>query len=465
MGETVGSADDHATKAEEAKKRGQWVLAWRHAYASRHAAGNGSKLGQRMGRLQEEIVPHLNASDVACLHAWFGPDLDLQLRYARVMLENKRSTEALAQALAILDLAAEGKYLKEALEIAQKARPPGSYGTAPGARHSIYHVALLAPQSGDYEAYGKSLLAGLSLALDEFSARGPLAIRLNVYDTGGEGWRAVSQAHFAMDNWVGVLVGDVLTVPTTAIAGVANERALPLLSPSATDPLVGAAGSNVFQTGASAAEQATALARYATREKHFTAIAVPANLDSTFRAAFDAEAARGNAHVIALGAATGLRDMRAIAAELRKQRADALLLPGEPVLAELWVAGLVREKMLLPLLATEALDPQGFRADTRASLENMSVVSADYALAPAVFARVDSLARAGYGLEADRFVRRGYLTGRVITAALAAGADSPATLTAALRRRSGALGFVHYEESEATLPILSVRRGQLVRVK
>src|SRR5207249_3140945 len=103
----------------------------------------------------------------------------------------------------------------------------------------------------------------------------------------------------------------------------------------------------------------------------------------------------------------------------------------------------------LPLLATETIDPESFHADTRKGLEGMTAVGLDYALPAAVFPRVDSLAQLHYGVAADRFVRRGYLTGRLLAAVLAAGADSPASLATALSRRSGPLGFVRYEETEA----------------
>ena len=457
--------DDRLARAEEARKRGEWMEAARFAILAGLQDGGGGKVQQRVDRLRREIEPHLSAAEAACLGGWFGPDQNLELRYVRALYEKGRAGEAQAQALALLARTGAGKRAKEVLELLGRAPEASSLGVAAGATQSVFHVALLAPQSGDYEAYGRSLRAGLALALAEHNAGSALPIRLSSYDTEAEGWRAVREGRRALDAGAGILVGDVLTLPTLVLAGMASERGVPLLSPSATDPMVGAASPNVFQTGASAGEQATALARYATHEKHFTAIAVPATLESSFRAAFEAEATRGWAKVFTLTGATGLRDMRAIAGDLREQGADALLLPAEPVLAELWVAGLAREKVLLPLLATEAIDPQGFRPDTRVLLENMTVVSSDYALPPAVFARVDSLARAWYGVEADRFVRRGYLTGRVIATAIAGGADSPATLTAALRRRSGPLAFVHYEETEATLPILVVRRGALLRAR
>src|SRR5262245_17753344 len=220
----------------------------------------------------------------------------------------------------------------------------------------------------------------------------------------------------------------------------------------------------LFQPGASAEAQARTLAHHAIREGKHRIIAAPANLNPSFLDPFEAEVKQLGSSVVRVPAAAGMRDFRATAGFIRSARADAVLLPLEPDQAEIWVAGLTREKTLMPLLATEAIDPEGFHVETRKSLEGMTAVSLDYALPEAVFDRVDTLAKQHYKLSADRFVRRGYLTGRVIASALAGGADSPATLAAALRRRSGALGFVRYEDSEAYLPILVVRKGQFARI-
>lgn len=335
---------------------------------------------------------------------------------------------------------------------------------AAGATNSIFHVAYLVPTQGDYEAYGRSLSAGLEIAIAEYNARASLPIRLTGHETEGEGWGAAREGRVALDKGAGILVGDVLTVPTLVLAGLANQTGVPLLSPSATDPMVGATGPLVFQTGAPLEAQARVLARYAVRNDKRRIIAVPANLDSAFLGAFEAEAKQLGASVARVPASSGMRDFRAVANELKRVRADAVLLPLDPEQGELWVGGLMKQGVFLPYLATDALDPQGFHPDTRRVLDGMVAVSTDYALPEQTFARVDSLARAAYGLDADRFVRRGYLTGQLITKTIAAGADSPASFAALVRKRAGRFGFVHYEDAEASLPILTVRRGQLVRV-
>jgi ABC-type branched-subunit amino acid transport system substrate-binding protein len=447
--------------ADGMRKRSQWLEAAGLALVSRRDV---PATARDADKLLKDVVPHLSAAQVACLQAWLGRSSQLEARYARAALEGGHAAEARVQALVTLSRDPSNKELQDLLKRTGAAPSADSIPLAPGAVQSVFRVSLLSPQTGDYEAYGRSLRAGLEIAAQEFNAHAATPVRLDIHETAGEGWLAAREGRAALDAGAGVLVGDVLTVPTLVLAGLANQTGVPLLSPSATDPMVGATGPLVFQTGAPLEAQARTLAGYAVRNDKRRIIAVPANLDSAFLGAFEAEAKQLGASVARVPASSGMRDFRAVANELKRVRADAVLLPLDPEQGELWVGGLMKQGVFLPYLATDALDPQGFHPETRRLLDGMVAVSTDYALPEQAFARIDSLARAAYGLDADRFVRRGYLTGQLITKTIAAGADSPASFAALVRRRAGRLGFVHYEDAEATLPILTVRRGQLVRV-
>jgi branched-chain amino acid transport system substrate-binding protein len=411
--------------------------------------------------LLEDAIPHLSMAEVACLQGWFGRDPKLEARYTQAALDAGRKAEARAQALKTL---ASNTDDKDLLNLLKKIGNVSTVDTPPGATQSVFHVDLFIPVTGDYEAYGRSLRAGLEIAVVENNERTRTPIHLTVHETQGEGWRAAREGKHALDEGAGILVGDVLTVPTLVLAGLANQTGVPLLSPSATDPKVGATGPLVFQTGAPVEAQARALAGYAVQTDRRQTIAAPADLDTAFLNPFESEAKQLGAKVVRVSVSRGMRDFKPVSIELARTRADAVLLPLDPEQAELWVSGLSKVGIFLPFLATDAADPQGFRPETRRILEGMTAVSSDYALPPRTFARVDSLAHAAYDLSADRFVRRGYLTGRLIGETIAGGADSPSSFAAALRKRAGPLGFIHYEEAEASLPILSVRRGQLVRV-
>jgi hypothetical protein len=158
---------------------------------------------------------------------------------------------------------------------------------------------------------------------------------------------------------------------------------------------------------------------------------------------------------------------------LRRAGADAVLLPLDAAEAEIWISALARERLPAKLLASEAVDPRGFHPDVRKEAEGTAVVGLDYALPELVFAAVDSLSRARFGIPADRLVRQGYLTGRLLARAIHGGAVSPALLAETLAQWGsapaapgrGSHGFVRHPAAETRVPVYVLRRGALLRVR
>jgi ABC-type branched-subunit amino acid transport system substrate-binding protein len=498
----VETVEDALTAARAARERGEGIecaarASWAMAAAeSLLARGGGTPSGDRKrleagrdaaAKLLHDACAGLPAGDAACAAAWGSPVAELSLRFARAMLDAHRPADAAAEALALLAADPGGRRSGEAAALLKSAARPSA--PAGGVHHSVYNVAALVPLTGDYSAYGQSMLAGLRLALSEGGSAARPGVRLTPYDTGSEAWQAAVRARQALEAGAGVFVGEVLSVPTLVLVGASQAHGVPLLSPSATEESVGEGQPAVFQTGLAEAEQGRALARYAVRELHARriALAVAAGTGAAgaapdtalaagagdFLVGFAVQARALQAAVIPVETPGGNRDARGAINELRRAQADAIVLPADPAQAEIWIAALGRERYDAKLLGSEALDPQNLHPDSQKDAEGMALVGLDYALPESVFARVDSLAHERYGLRADRFVRRGYLTGRLLAQALAGGAASPAMLTEALTHRAlepGApgrpsRGFVRYPESEARVPIFLVRRGALVRVR
>ncbi len=422
------------------------------------------------GKLLRDTAARLSAAEAAAAAAYAGPQADLSLRFARAMLEAGRPGDAAAEALAGLAADPGGPRAKEALALLKGVSAAPRH--AGGVHHSVYRAATFLPSSGEYASYGRSLYAGLRLALDEANAADRLAVRLRHYDTGGEAWRAAATAQQALADGAGIFIGDVLSVPTLVLAGASQAHGIPLLSPSATEESVGEAGPAVFQTGLSEAEQGRVLARYAVRELRAQRVAITPETGD-LAAGFAEQAVALGAAVVRVATPQGSRDARGAVSELRRAQADALLLPADPGQAEIWIFALARERYTAKLLGSEALDVASLHPDAQREAEGLALVGMDYALPESAFARLDSLVRRTYGFPADRFVRRGYLTGRLLASTLRAGAASPAMVAEALAQRvlvppdpaRPARGFVGYPESEARVPVYLVRRGALVRVR
>src|SRR5262249_31157318 len=119
-------------------------------------------LRSEANKLLRDVTPRLSAAEVAWLQGWFRRHAGLGTRYAQAMQDAGRAPEARAQALMLL---AWDTSNKDAVNLLKKM--PGVSAaeiTMPaGATQSVFHVDLFVPLSGDYEAYGRSLRAGLEI--------------------------------------------------------------------------------------------------------------------------------------------------------------------------------------------------------------------------------------------------------------------------------------------------------------
>jgi len=96
----------------------------------------------------------------------------------------------------------------------------------------------------------------------------------------------------------------------------------------------------------------------------------------------------------------------------------------------------------------------------------VTYVADDWRLAPAHQAVVDSLAQAR-GERSGALWTRGFLAGRRLADAVAAGARTPSELAARLRHgdsRLRAAGFLDCTRDSATLPVWTVQRGKPVEL-
>jgi ABC-type branched-subunit amino acid transport system substrate-binding protein len=472
-------------EAESARQHGERFRGYALVTLARRAAEASGrareKESRRLADRQREWTRDLFPEEAACAAAWCGITPELSLQYARRTAELGHGDDAAAEALSLL--AADGVTAKARADAASllasvartsSTRLPRGGG---GVHASVYRVAAVLPLSGDYGVYGRSLLAGLRLALeDSLAPRGALPVRVEEYDAHADPVAAAAAAREALDAGSGIVVGEALSLPTFVLAGICRERGVALLSPSATDERIGELGPLVLQTGLSRAAQAWALAEHVAGEAGVghTAVPEPRDADAAeFATAFRAAAESLGMETVEATTPSGRRDAPRAIDALRNGGAEALLLPAEAGAAELWLAGLGKVPTSLRLLASEALDVASLSAEARSRLEGLTLVGLEYALPESVFVQVDAAAQARFGVAADRFVRRGYLTGRAIARALRQRAASPAQLAAALvpsgpqavRTGGASRHFVVFSAAEAAIPILVWRRGKLVRVR
>jgi branched-chain amino acid transport system substrate-binding protein len=430
-------------------------------------------LSKRSRDLLSKSAKKLTALELACLAAWWGITPEISLGYSNAMLDLRRRDDAAAEALAFLAATPGHKQSGKAASIVRKANRPIRYSG--GAHQTIFRIAAIVPLSGSYEVYGRSIHAGLVLGAEEENLRNLLPMRVVAYDSGGQAWVAGRQAELALSEGAGILVGAALSVPTMTLAGIADTKGVPLFSPAASEERVADLGAGVFQTGLSELEQGRALARYAVGELRLARIAVASDdgeTEGNLAAGFRDQAKEWQSTIIPVQTPAGARDFQAAVNQLRRENVDGLLLPTDVAQAELWARALRREKYDVRLLGSETVDPQQMHADARKDFDGMVMAGLEYALPESVFERVDSLCQARFGFPADGFVRRGYLTGRIIGMAIRVGVSSPAMMIESVSQRvvatpdadHPARNFVRWGENQARVPIYLVRRGSSIRV-
>ncbi len=144
-----------------------------------------------------------------------------------------RLSRALLVGLAVLALAAcERKKKAEA-----PAGPAGA--AAPGAVILLGHVASL---TGNEATFGDSTDKGIRLAVDEVNARGGVKgkqIAVKTYDDQGKPEEAaVASTRLVVQDKIAVLLGEVASSRSLAMAPIADSNKVPMVTPSSTNPRV-----------------------------------------------------------------------------------------------------------------------------------------------------------------------------------------------------------------------------------
>ena len=339
----------------------------------------------------------------------------------------------------------------------------------PRARASVFRVAALLPASGDYMTYGRAVRSGLGLAFAEARSENLPPIELLFWPTGEDSPGRVAAALDSALETCGIVVGELLSVPTLSLATGSRIARAVLVSPTATDEGVGAVGPAVFQIGPSAARRAAALAR-SCKEWAPRGVGILLSTESVRGGLGDRFAAAAESLGMPVAwrdtYAPGDQDFRAAIQAMLNRRVDLLFWDGDPREADAVLRQLTKDRFAVKLCGGEGLSPDQFHAETRAMLEGARHVSEHWQLPPRVMARLDSVARAAGEEHAGPVYVRGYLAGRFIAAAVRQGALCPeevaTALTARVERGEGdpALHFLDCAAEGAVLPVFTVSRGR-----
>jgi branched-chain amino acid transport system substrate-binding protein len=179
-----------------------------------------------------------------------------------------RFTRALTTAAAVL-----------ALTSCEQKKPESAKGAAaPGGAPGVGDVILLGhvgSMTGNEATFGDSSDKGIRLAVEEANAKGGVKgkqLAVKTYDDQGKPQEAsVAATRLIVDDKVAVLLGEVASSRSLAMAPIADAKGVPMISPSSTNPEVTVAKDGkvrpfVFRVCFIDPFQGTVMARFA-REK------------------------------------------------------------------------------------------------------------------------------------------------------------------------------------------------------
>lgn len=322
-------------------------------------------------------------------------------------------------------------------EAAPPAPAPGEAGQpalAAGAPILLGHLGAGTQRDA---AAGDSTERGIRLAVDEQNARGGVHGRLVALraqaDQGREEEVALLAARLVQEEKVAVLVGEVATQRSLALAPLADRHQVPLVTPSCADPRLTRDGERVrpwvFRTCAVDASQGLVMAGFARRALKLQRVAVlrEAGDDASVGLA-DAFLSRfkelGGQVLDDLSYRRGDTDFRPQLAAIRRKKPEAVYVPG----AAAEVAQVARQArelgLAVPLLGGDGWDVPRLHELARGALEGC-YFSAHFA--------PDEPARRGaafveryqarHGAPPDALAARGYDAARLALAAMARATD------------------------------------------
>lgn len=134
------------------------------------------------------------------------------------------------------------KYVAEALSLLEQIEKRG------GVKIGVVLPLMLKDENPVTRALGIEFLQGIQLAVDEYNQTVPVKIALEVRDTErNPGIAARHVADLCSDENVSAIIGPITSGEVFAAAGIANERGVPLITPTATANGIAAIGPFIFQ--------------------------------------------------------------------------------------------------------------------------------------------------------------------------------------------------------------------------
>ncbi|HEV8241496.1 MAG TPA: penicillin-binding protein activator [Thermoanaerobaculia bacterium] len=204
------------------------------------------------------------------------------------------------------------------------------------ADRSSLQLGVVLPLTGEQALLGEQARRGVELALDEANRTGGIAgskVRASFQDSQGDSSRAASaMLGMIREHHVQIIIGDLLSGPTLAMAPIAEAHRVVLVTPSASAATISAAGRYIFRLGPLDSREVAASAGWAITQGFHTAAIVfvlDRRGDDQARVFRESFSAAGRSVVSSESFGSGTDDLRPILLPIRAKHPDVIFLTAQ----------------------------------------------------------------------------------------------------------------------------------------
>lgn len=211
----------------------------------------------------------------------------------------------------------------------------GCGGNTKTEENSTIKIGGMGPLTGPAAIYGTTIEKGAKLAFDEINnAGGVLGKKLDYIslDEKGDPIEAVNAYNKLVDDGVVAILGSVTSKPTLAVAELAAQDGIPMITPTGTQINITDAGPNVFRVCFTDPYQGSTLAKFAKENLNAKTAAIMVNTSSDYSdgiaKAFIEQAQKEGIKIVAKeGYSDGDKDFKAQLTKINGENPDVLVVP------------------------------------------------------------------------------------------------------------------------------------------
>jgi len=237
-------------------------------------------------------------------------------------------------------------------------------------------IGVLVSYTGSLGTYGQGMARGAELARDEINRKGIKGsnVTLIIEDTGSDATKATDAARKLINvDKVQVIIGAVSSTETLAIAPIANQNKVVVISATSTAASVTDAGDYIFRVVGSDALQGEAMAKVAEKKNYTKAATLVQNndygkgLEAVIKSKFNGTVVKSVQY------GTGRTDYKTELQGIKEANPDVIMFVGYPAEASMILLDSKKIDLNVPWIAAEGIaDPKMFEnPEVAARMEGM----------------------------------------------------------------------------------------------